>query len=107
MFCVRVRTVAVSVGTITSEVAEEGGAALELWVGGVDTSVDDIDAGTGTSSAVISVGATTGALARDTGKTPGSRGLADIGLLLKLSEVGLDNGILLDVVNLRTVSISK
>lgn len=104
---VKVHTVAVSVLTVTSEVAEEGGTALKLWVGSVDTSVDDVGAGTGTSSAVIGVGSATAALAGDTGKTPSSRGLGDIGLLLNLSKVGLDNGILLDVVNLCIVSISN
>lgn len=76
-------------------------------MGSVDTGVNDVGAGTGTSSVVISVGTATGALAGDTGKTPGSRGLGDIGLLLELSKVGLDNGILLDVVDLCTISISK
>jgi hypothetical protein len=67
----------------------------------LNTRVDNVSAGTCTSSAVVSVRGGTTALAGDTSETPGRRGLGDVGLLLDFSEVGLDNSILLDVVDLK------
>lgn len=103
-------TVAVGVAAIASVVGEESGTALELRVGGVDTSVDDVGAGTGTGSAVVGVGGTATALAGNTRETPGGTRLGDVGLLLErglveLSQVGLDDGILLNVVDLYPVRV--
>jgi hypothetical protein len=47
--------VAISIGTIASIVGEEGGTALELGVGGVDTGVNDVGASVGACTAVIGV----------------------------------------------------
>jgi hypothetical protein len=47
--------IAIGVGAIAGEVGKHGGAALELWVGSVDTCVDNVRAGTGTGTAVIGV----------------------------------------------------
>lgn len=94
--------VTVSVAAVTGEVGQEGSTTLELGVGGGDTSVDDVGASTRTGSAVVGVGRGTTSDVGDTTKTPGSRGLSDVGLLLERlrgAKVGLDNGILLDVVN--------
>lgn len=69
----------------------------------LDTSVDDVRAGSFTTAGVVGVRCGATALAGDTGETPRSRGLGGVSLLLELSlntKVGLDNGILLDVVDL-------
>lgn len=104
--------VTVSVGAITSIVGKEGSTALELRVGGRDTSVDHVGARVGTSRAVIAVGCATTVDMRDTGKTPSRGGLGDVGLLLKVlnnalnaAKVGLDDGVLLDVVNLYFINV--
>jgi hypothetical protein len=47
--------IAIGVGAIAGEVGKHGGAALELWVGSVNTCVDNVRAGTGTGTAVIGV----------------------------------------------------
>lgn len=97
--------VAVSVVTITSEVLEECSTALELGVGGGNTGVDDVDAGARASAGVVDV-LVVAALAssvRDTRKTPGRSALRGEGLLLdglKLTKVGSDVSILLDVLDL-------
>ena len=71
-----------------------------------DTSVNDIGASTSAGRVIVGVGADTLGLVGDTTKTPGRRRLSDVGLLLEvdLAQVGLDNGILLDVVDLYYVS---
>jgi hypothetical protein len=63
-------TVSVSVGTIASIVGEEGSAALEFGMRCVDTSVNDVGASTGTSTAVVGVGSATTILVGDASKTP-------------------------------------
>lgn len=95
--------VAVSVASIAGVVGQEGSTTLKLGVGGGDTSVDDVGASTSTCSAVIGVGRGTGSRMGDTTKTPGSRRLSDVGLLLerlRYAKVGLDNSILLNILNL-------
>jgi hypothetical protein len=97
--------IAIGVRAVTGVVGKHGGTALELGVGGVDTCVDDVHAGTGTGTAIVGVGGSSclAGLVGDTRQTPGGRGLSNIGLLLEvleLAKVRLDNGILLNVVDL-------
>lgn len=69
----------------------------------LDTGVDDVSAGALTTAGVVGVRGGAAALAGDTGETPRSRGLGGVSLLLELNldtKVGLNNGILLDVVDL-------
>lgn len=69
----------------------------------LNTGIDDVRAGAFTTAGVVGVRGSAPALAGDTGETPRSRGLGGVSLLLELNldtKVGLDNGILLDVVNL-------
>ena len=75
-------------------------------MGSGDTSVNDIGASTSAGRVIVGVGADTLGLVGDTTKTPGRRRLSDVGLLLEvdLAQVGLDNGILLDVVDLYYIS---
>jgi hypothetical protein len=102
--------VAISVLAVTSKVGKEGCTTLELGVGGGDTSVDYVDAGTLTSGGVVGIGSGA-SLAVDVGDTrqaPGGRALSGVGPLLdavNLAKVGLDNGILLDVFDLLIISI--
>jgi hypothetical protein len=101
-------TVAISVLAVTRIVGQESSATLKLGVRGVNTSVDDIGAGTGTGGAIIGVGSGTTGYVRDTSEAPSGRRLGNIGLLVEvrgvglreLAQVGLDNSILLDVVDL-------
>jgi hypothetical protein len=69
-------------------------------VGGVDTGVNDVDTGASSRSAVIGVRSRTLSNVGDTAEAPSGGALSDIGALLDGAEVGLDNGILLDVFNL-------
>jgi hypothetical protein len=69
-------------------------------VGGVDTGVDDVDTSSGSSGRVVSVRRSTLADMRDTAETPGGGALGDVGALLDGAEVCLDDGILLNVINL-------
>jgi hypothetical protein len=105
-------TVAVGVLAVASVVGKESSTTLKLGMSGVDTGVNDVGAGPGTSGAVIGVGSATTGLVRDSSKTPSGRRLCDIGLLLEvhvreLAKVSLDNGILLDVINLEFISDLK
>ena len=74
-------------------------------MGGVDTGVNDVRARVAAGAVIIDIsGRTPGAMA-DAGKAPRSVGLGDIGASLKLFGLWhglemLNNGILLDVVNL-------
>lgn len=87
--------------------------ALELGVGGVDTSVDDVHASVGTGSGVVDVRGGTLGHVGNAAETPGSTSLGRVGLLLQgeglggvsLSPVGLDNGVLLNVLNLCGISV--
>lgn len=75
--------------------------ATEIGMRGIDTSVDDIGASASSAGVVVGVSSGAASLVGDAGKTPGSRGLCDIGALLDLlSEISLDDGILLDIVDL-------
>jgi hypothetical protein len=98
-------TVAISVLAVTSVVGKESSTTLKLGVSSRDTSVNNIGAGVGTRGAVIGVRSATTGCVRDASKTPSGRRLSNIGLLLELAKVGLDNGILLDVVDLKYLSI--
>jgi hypothetical protein len=69
-------------------------------VGGVDTGVNDVDTGVSSRRGVVSVRRSTLVDVRDTAETPGGGALGDIGALLDGAEVGLDDGILLNVLNL-------
>ena len=102
--------VAITVLAVTSKVGKEGGTSLELGVGGLNTSIYDVDAGALTSTGVVGVrsAASLAVGMGDTRQTPGGRALGSEGPLLNavnLAEVGLDNGILLDIFNLVDVSI--
>lgn len=63
--------VAIGVGAVTGVVGEESGAAFKLSVGGSDTSVDHVSAGSCTGSVVVGVRSASSRLVRDTSKTPG------------------------------------
>jgi hypothetical protein len=67
---------------------------------GLNTSVDDVDAGTGTSRSIVSVRSRSLAHVGDTAETPRSTSLSGVGPLLDGAKVGLDDGVLLDVVDL-------
>lgn len=67
-------------------------------MGGVDTSVDNVRASTGTGAIVVAVGGATRSAAGDASKTPGSTSLRDNGVDGEL-------GLLLDVLNLREGSV--
>lgn len=103
--------VAISVGA-ASIVGDLESAALEVGVGGVDTSVDNVDTSVGASRGIVGVGGGAPSPPGGTAETPGSTGLSGVGLLLDglhlgrtlLSPAGLHNGILLDVLNLWSVS---
>lgn len=99
--------VAISVGTIASVVGEEGSTTLELRVRGGDTSIDDVHAGARSSRGVVGVGSGSRVGVGDAAETPGSRRLGGVRLLLEsvldLTEVGLDDCVLLDVVDTRKV----
>lgn len=102
--------VAIGVGAVTSIVGKEGSTTLKFGVGGRDTGVDYVDAGTLTAAGVIGVGsaASLAVDVRDPGQTPGRRALSGVGPLLdavNLAKVGLDNGILLDIINLQRISM--
>jgi hypothetical protein len=102
--------VAISVLAIASKVGKEGCTTFKLGVGGGDTSVDYVDAGTFTSAGVVGVRRTASLEVDvgDTGQAPCRRALSGVGPLLDavdLAKVGLDNGILLDVFDLFMVSI--
>lgn len=95
--------VAIGSGTVTGVVGQVSSTALELGVRNLDTSVDDVRARVGTGSAVVDVGRRARVGLGDTGKTPGSRALGNVGLLLKrrrLAELGGDVSVLLNVLNL-------
>lgn len=88
--------VAVTVGVgAVGEVGAPGGAALEVAVRGIDTSVDDIDGGTGAALEVVVVfGQVWGdGTLGDATDTPG-------GIVLDADGVGVDIGVLLDVCDL-------
>lgn len=93
-----VGAVAVSVGVgAVDVVAAPDGTTLEVRVGGVDTSVDNVRASTGTGAIVVAVGGATRSAAGDASKTPGSTSLRDNGVDGEL-------GLLLDVLNLGEVA---
>lgn len=95
-------TIAIGSGAITCVVGEVGSTALEVGVGGIDTGVDDIRAGVGTATVIIDVAGGSKGLGGDTSQTPGSRTLSEVGTVLelyRLGQVGLNNGVLLNVVN--------
>jgi hypothetical protein len=73
-------------------------------VRGLDTGVNNVDAGTGASSAVVGVGSGSLGGVGDATKTPGGGALGHQGALLDLTEAGLDNSILLDGLDLFCVS---
>lgn len=100
-------TVTIGAAAVASVVGEEGGTTLKLRVAGRNTSVNHVGASSGTSAAVVGVRGATTAGVRDTSKTPSGGGLCDVGLLLdlNLTEVGLNDGILLNVVNLFLMSL--
>lgn len=89
-------TVAVGIGAITGSIVQPGSTSTELGVSGVDASVNDIGANTGTGGIVIGIAGTAGSLVGDASKAPRSAGLSDIGVDLNL-------GILLDVLDLRAL----
>lgn len=95
--------VAISVRTIASVVGEESSTTLELRVSGRDTSVDDVHTGTRSSRGVVGVGSGSRVGVRNAAKTPGSRRLSGVRLLLEgslnLTKVSLDDSVLLDVIN--------
>jgi hypothetical protein len=102
-------TIAISVGAVTGEVGKHAGTTLELGVSGVDTCVDDVHTGTGTGTAVVGVGGSSclAVLVGDTRQTPGGGRLSNVGLLLEvleLAKVGLDDSILLNVVDLHKLA---
>ena len=100
-------TVTISVGAIASVIGKEGSTTLELGVSGGDTSVNNVHTGVCSSTAVVGVRSATTGLVGDTRQTPGGRGLSDVCLLLEMlnfAKVGLDNSILLNVVNTREVA---
>ena len=96
--------VSISVGAVSGVVGQEGGAALELGVSGGDTGVDHVHTRASTSGGVVSVRKSRLAgLVGDTRETPGRGALGSVGLLLerlRLAQVGPDNSILLDVIDL-------
>jgi hypothetical protein len=96
--------VAVSVGAVPGVVGQEGGAALKLGVSGGDTGVDHVHARVSTSGGIVSVRKSRLAgLVGDPRETPGRGALGSVGLLLERlrdAQVGPDNSILLDVLNL-------
>lgn len=91
-------SVLIGVGGAGDEVLAPDGAAAELGVGGVDASVDDIDAGAGAGGGVVDVLGRALQLVGDAAETPWGAGLGGQGR-------GVDLGILLDVCNLFGVSI--
>lgn len=98
-------TIAVGVGAITSKVGEESSTTLELGVGGGDTSVYNIDTRALTSTVVVGVGQSAGlaVLVRNAREPPSGTALGYVGPLreaVDLTKVGLDNSILLDILNL-------
>lgn len=99
--------VAISVGTIANVVGEESSTTLELGVRGGDTSINDVNAGARSSRGVVGVGGGSRVGVGDAAETPGSRRLSGVCLLLEgsleLTKVGLDDSVLLDVVNTREV----
>ena len=99
--------IAVRVASIAGIVGKEGSTTLKLRVGGDNAGVDDVGASTRTCGAVVGVGSGTTSSVGDTSEAPGRRGLGDVCLLLerlRYAKVGLDNGILLNVVNLEGLS---
>lgn len=99
--------IAVRVASIAGIVGKEGSTTLKLRVGGGNAGVDDVRASTRTCGAVVGVGSGTTSSVGDTSEAPGRRGLGDVCLLLerlRYAKVGLDNGILLNVVNLEGLS---
>ena len=89
-----VGTVAVAISVVRVDVVgDPGSTAAELGVGGVDTSVNDVGAGAGTARVVVGVGGRASVPVGETGKTPGSTSLGDVGL-------GGEDGVLLDVLDL-------
>lgn len=91
-----VGAVAITVSVvIVGEVLEPLGAALEFGVLGVNTGVDNVGAGALTGAVVVGVGGAAGLLAGKTGNAPGSVGL---------SGVLLDDGVLLNVLNVGVVA---
>jgi hypothetical protein len=99
-------TVAIGVLAVTGEVGKEGGTALKLGRSRGDTSVDHVHTRAGSGGGVVGVGGGTSlaGLVGNTRQAPGGRALRCVGLLLKglkLSKVGLDDSILLNVFDLQ------
>lgn len=95
--------VAIGVGAIASVVGEEGSTALEVGVGSVDTRVNDVGAGTGTSGGVVDVRGRALFGVGDTAKTVWGTALGGKGPLLNVLldvDGGLDDGVLLNVLDL-------
>lgn len=91
---VRAVTISVRVNAIAGVVGEPGSAATKVAVGGVDTGVDDVGAGSGAGGAVVDVGGLARGLGGKTGETPrGDGGLGGVG-------VDGEDGLLLDVLDL-------
>jgi hypothetical protein len=93
--------VAVRVAAVSSVVCKEGSPTLKFGMIGLNTSINDIRASSRAGSAIIGVGSATTVLVRDAGKPPCGTGLGGVGPLLNLAKAGFDNGILLDVINLK------
>ena len=86
--------VAVAVGGLSvDEALDLAGAALELGVRSLDTSVDDIGASASTSAGVVLVGGATLGAVGDAAEAPRGAGLLSVGL-------DGDDGVLLNVLDL-------
>ena len=101
-------TIAIGVLAITGVVGKEGRTTLELGVGGVDTRVNDVGTSSGTGGGVVDVRGRALADMGDTTETPGCTRLGSQSLLLDLAitfpDSCLDDGILLNVLNLERLS---
>lgn len=95
--------VAISVGTIASVVGKERSTTLKFRVSSGNTSINDVDTGARSCRGVVGVGCGSWVCVGDAAETPGSRRLSGVRLLLKRSvdftKIGLDDCVLLDVVN--------
>lgn len=93
-------SVAISVLAITGIVGEPGSTATEVRVGRVDTSVDNVGAGTRTSAVVVGIGGGGDTLAGDGTQAPRSRALGHVG-------VDGEDLLLLDVFDLYYARVSS
>lgn len=91
--------IAIAVGAVCI-VGGPDGAALEVGVGGVDTSVDDVRARAGTGAVIVGVGGRSLGLGRETSQAPRSVALRDI-------SVDGEDGLLLNILDLYHVSANE